>query len=90
MGPLSAPPPWPASLFVLGIPASLIADWLQLAVGICFVAVMTLVPVAFLVGLLRDRLQRTSSIQGLVIRLAGATDPSTCARSSRRRCATRT
>ena len=35
---------------------------------------MTLVPVAFLIGLLRDRLQRTTSIQGLVIRLAGAAD----------------
>ena len=61
-------------LFLVGLTVSLGPEWLQLAVGICFVTVMTLVPVAFLIGLLRDRLQRTSSIQGLVIRLAGAAD----------------
>ena len=62
-------------LFLVGLTVSLGPEWLQLAVGICFVTVMTLVPVAFLIGLLRDRLQRTSSIQGLVIRLAGARGP---------------
>ncbi len=61
-------------LFLVGLTVSVGPEWLQLAVGICFVTVMTLVPVAFLIGLLRDRLQRTSSIQGLVIRLAGAAD----------------
>ena len=74
MAPLLGTASLAALLALVSIPASLGPDALQLAVGICFATVMTLVPVAFLIGLLRDRLQRTTSIQGLVIRLAGAAD----------------